>query len=109
MIRLMPFASFVNAGYGAYQSMWLNAFFFLPLGLSLPYLMPEKVKHKVLLALIIAAAFSIAIEIVQLIFRLGLCETDDVIMNTLGAAVGTLSFWINNRLANKKTDLKNKT
>ena len=90
--RLIPFASFKNAGYGAYQSMWLNAFFFLPLGLSLPYLLPEKIKRKVLSTILISAAFSLCIEAVQFIFKLGLCETDDVIINTLGAAIGTLSY-----------------
>lgn len=90
--RLIPFASFKNAGFGAYQSMWLNAFFFLPMGLSLPYLLPEKMKRKVLSTILIATVFSMCIEVVQFIFKLGLCETDDVIMNTLGATIGTLSY-----------------
>ena len=90
--RLIPFASFVQASYGAYQSMWLNAFFFLPFGLSLPFLLPEKLKHKVLVTIIAAALFSICIETAQYYFQLGLCETDDVIMNTLGAALGTISY-----------------
>ena len=91
-IRLIPFVSFVNAGYGAYQTMWLNAFFFLPFGLSLPFLLPEKLRHKALLTIIIAALFSTCIEATQYYYQLGLCETDDVIMNTLGAALGTISY-----------------
>ena len=90
--RLIPFASFVNAGYGTYQSMWLNAFFFLPFGLSLPFLLPEKLKHKALVTIIVAVIFSICIEAAQYHFKLGLCETDDVITNTLGAALGTISY-----------------
>lgn len=95
-IELMPFWSFMS--YGSRQSAWLNAFFFLPLGLSLPYILPDKIKHKALGTIIIAFAFSTLIEAVQYIFALGLCETDDVIMNTLGAAIGTLSFIISDRI-----------
>ena len=42
--------------------------------------------------IIIACLFSIGIELSQYIFSLGLCETDDVIFNTLGAAGGTCAF-----------------
>ena len=52
--------------------------------------------------ILIAAAFSTCIEAVQFIFKLGLCETDDVIMNTLGAAIGTLSYVATQRINARK-------
>ena len=49
-----------------------------------------------------SCGFSMKIELVQFVFGLGLCETDDVIFNTLGAAFGTLAFVCSRRL--KKTN-----
>ena len=89
--RLIPFAHYFTSQSGI-ETLWLNAFFFLPLGLSLPYILPGKIKHKATTTIMAALVFSTLIEAVQYIFALGLCETDDVIMNTLGAAIGTMSY-----------------
>ena len=90
-IELVPFWSFTR---GSFRSAFLNILFFLPLGLSMPYVVSDRIDKKALLTIIIAAFISITIEMIQYIFKLGLCETDDVIMNTLGAAIGTLSYTI---------------
>ncbi len=95
--RLILFAHYFTSQSGI-EALWLNAFFFLPLGLSLPYILLEKIKHKVLVTIIIAFTFSTMIEAIQYIFALGLCETDDVIMNTLGAAIGTVSYIVCTKL-----------
>ena len=54
-------------------------------------------------ALLAAAGFSMMIELVQFVFGLGLCETDDVIFNTLGAAFGTLAFVIQQQMTKYRT------
>ena len=95
--RLIPFAHYFTSQSGI-ETLWLNAFFFLPLGLSLPYILPEKIRHKVATTIIMAFVFSAMIEAIQYIFALGLCETDDVIMNTLGAAIGTVSYIVCTKL-----------
>ena len=99
--RFAPFIHYFSSLSGR-ETLWLNAFFFLPLGLSLPYLLPDKIQRKALATILIAAAFSTCIEAVQFIFKLGLCETDDVIMNTLGAAIGTLSYIATRRINARK-------
>ena len=99
--RFVPFIHYYSSLSGR-ETLWLNAFFFLPLGLSLPYLLPDKIQRKALTTILIAAAFSTCIEAVQFIFKLGLCETDDVIMNTLGAAIGTLSYIATRRINARK-------
>ena len=38
------------------------------------------------------ALLSIGIELTQYIYRLGYCELDDVLNNTIGAAIGSLLF-----------------
>ena len=58
----------------------------------MPFLLPETVKNKSRTTILIACAFSLIIEIIQYTFKLGLAETTDVIMNTLGAALGTISY-----------------
>ena len=93
-INLVPFHTLAEARSQRelYRSSFLNMALFLPLGLSLPHALPEKLRHKALVTAAAAAGLSVAIEAVQYFFRLGYCETDDVIMNTLGALVGSTSF-----------------
>ena len=76
-----------------YRSMLMNIFLFEPIGLSLPNILPKKA-HPVAVTIIIAILFSVLIEAAQYYFCLGRCEIDDVIMNTLGAAVGGLAYAI---------------
>ena len=66
---------------------------FTPFGLTLPFCLK---RHPVRTTILAAAGFSMMIELVQFVFGLGLCETDDVIFNTLGAAFGTLAFVCSN-------------
>lgn len=61
--------------------MLMNAFLFVPVGLSLPNVLPPKM-HPV----------AVAVEAAQLWFHLGRCEVDDVILNTLGAAIGAAAY-----------------
>ena len=71
----------------------MNALLFVPLGLSMPYCLSKKpYKRNVFITIGFAAVLSAGIEFLQYCYRLGRCETDDVIANTLGAAIGTLSY-----------------
>ena len=68
---------------------------FIPFGVTLPFCLK---RHPVRATILAAAGFSMMIELVQFVFGLGLCETDDVIFNTLGAAFGTLAFVIQQQI-----------
>ena len=96
---LIPFRSFIEARIQPelYRSMLMNVFLFFPLGLTLPYALPEKWNKKVLLSILFAMVLSIGIEFAQYHFHLGRAETDDVICNTLGCAIGTISYLLANR------------
>lgn len=76
--------------------MLMNVFLFVPIGLSLPFALSKK-KHPVIITMIAAFLFSVSIEAIQYYFALGLCEMDDVIMNTLGAMIGTLAYFLSSR------------
>lgn len=99
-ISLIPFISFVRAQeeVEVYRSMLMNICLFMPIGLSIPFVLFERYKHNVLITIAFAFFLSAGIETAQFLFRLGMCETDDVIMNVIGALIGTLSFLIYSRI-----------
>ena len=67
----------------------LNILLFIPFGYLLPTLFPRlRSWHVILLGL----AFSLCIELLQLLTRLGYADVDDLINNTFGAAIGFLCY-----------------
>ena len=90
---LMPFDSFARALEQPeyYREMLMNVLLFLPLGLFLPFVFERR---GVLRAVIIGTGLAVIIEAVQLLFSLGLAETDDVLANALGCFLGAASVWV---------------
>ena len=103
-VQWQPFYSFQAAKQQPeiYRSMLMNVFMFFPLGLTLPYTLPKSWKCKGMLTILFGLVVSIGIEYLQYHFHLGRAETDDVICNTLGAAIGTLSYVLGNVIQRKK-------
>lgn len=98
-LQLIPFHSFIEARIQPemYRTMLMNVFLFVPVGLTLPFALPERTRRKVLISVLGAFLLSAAVEVLQFVFHLGRAETDDVICNTLGAAFGTLAYSFNRR------------
>ena len=92
---LVPFQSFREARLQPelYRSMLMNVFLFVPLGLTLPFVL-GKGRWAPFLTAVLALAFSAGIEYLQYTYALGRCEVDDVIMNTLGALLGSRAHWL---------------
>ena len=97
---LAPFASYIKAFSGVnkelIRSNFMNVVLFYPSGFFAVILFPEK-RHpvlSVLLVCIVFAAISIGIEYCQYAYALGKAETDDVIHNTLGALIGSVSGYL---------------
>lgn len=92
---LIPFQSFQEARLQPelYRSMLMNVFLFVPIGLSLPFVL-GKGRIPIFFTVITALFFSAGIEYLQYRYALGRCEVDDIIMNTLGAAVGCWTHWL---------------
>lgn len=68
-----------------WQIVW-NILGFVPIGNALYYLLGEKRKlYKVVFS---CGIFSAGIELIQLFFRIGLFEFDDIFHNTLGVIIG---------------------
>lgn len=90
----IPFSSFQRAIEQPefYRSMLMNTFLFEPLGLALPFALKGSTAKRVLLAIMIGFALSFVVEMIQYFFSLGMAEADDVICNTVGTAIGCLSY-----------------
>lgn len=106
-ISLMPFVFFseMKIQPEIYRSMIMNVFLFMPFGLSLPFALPNRARHRVIITVLAGIILSVCVEATQLIFSLGKCETDDVIMNTLGTLISSSVFLLYmgiNRLVNKR-------
>ena len=67
----------------------LNILLFIPFGYLLPVHLPRLRWWQVIL---LGLAFSLTIELLQLITKLGYADVDDLINNTLGAAIGWLCY-----------------
>ena len=94
-VNLIPFS---DSGF-SFTGYLLNAVMFFPFGFLLPFLFPEKRKWTT----VIAAGFwfSLLIELSQLIsFRA--TDVDDLIMNSLGAAIGFIIYLLIAKCANIK-------
>lgn len=89
-----------------YRSMLMNVFLFVPLGLVLSAALPERWRAGWRLLCTVAAglAVSVLIESVQYFCMLGTAETDDVICNTLGAALGASQIFAQKLFQKFRTD-----
>ena len=61
---------------------------FMPFGFFLPLVSEHKIKF--FKVFITAFSLSLLIELIQLISKVGSCDVDDLILNTLG---GLLGYW----------------
>ena len=101
----MPFVIFKKASQQKefYREMVMNVFLFFPFGLTLPFIF-KKHNFKTAAAVVIwGLILSSAVEFTQYYFSLGNFETDDIICNTLGAAIGVLG----NIMFNEKLGVRN--
>jgi glycopeptide antibiotics resistance protein len=100
---LTPLNSYITVLHGGnperLRSNFMNVLLFYPAGLVAGSLLRRKLWRLVGLFVIV----SLAIELMQFAFCLGLAELDDVLHNTLGGCLGLLSAWQFERNT-KKTD-----
>ena len=90
----VPFYSLVEAKVEReiYRSSLMNIFLFMPYGMTLPFVISSKRSKRIIVTILSALILSGVIEFIQYKFSLGRCETDDVICNSIGAAMGTISY-----------------
>ena len=97
-VNLIPFSSFVKARTvpEMYREMLMNAMLFFPLGLSLSSALPPRlgIGRRFGLTVLAALGLSFAVELIQLVFKLGLAEVDDLLTNSFGAALGASQLFL---------------
>lgn len=69
-----------------------NVVVFVPFGYFVGIF--EKEPKAIWKGIAMAFAFSTAIELIQLFAKVGICDVDDVILNTLGGAIGIVIYRI---------------
>ncbi len=107
-IALKPFSSyyvaFTEGNMEILLQILVNIAMYIPLGFLLPccFKLFEKYRY------VILGTFcgSLIIELIQLVFRMGLFEIDDIIHNTLGAVSGLLIYIIFKRGKNEHNKQK---
>lgn len=72
------------------QQILLNILFFIPFGMLAPLCVNGSWKRKLVFTVASACLLSVTVEFLQLLYRLGFAEFDDVFDNTMGAAIGTV-------------------
>lgn len=109
-IQLKPLSGIINFSHINREIVRdvLNLLLFVPVGMILYHRL--KGRHAAFRAMIMSFLFSLVIEVVQLVFQLGLFDVDDLIFNTLGGFLGFLSIGLWMKLMSKegwkKTTLK---
>ena len=73
------------------QQILLNILFFVPFGVLAPFCVDGNWKRKLVFTVASACFLSGTVEFLQLLYRLGFAEFDDVFDNTMGAAIGAVA------------------
>ena len=84
-VELVPFWSYSHSEY--WVAIFLNYVLFMPFGLLIYLCFGEKWELKVVL---IGFLLSATVELIQLIFKIGVFEFDDMIGNAIGCLIGAV-------------------
>ena len=85
-----------------YNSFFMNVMLFVPFGIVLPQVLNSTLIKGILFTILFGAVFSLVIEIIQGVFGFGNAETIDLICNTFGTAVGSISYLLSYKRNVKK-------
>ncbi|MFU0826376.1 MAG: VanZ domain-containing protein [Lachnoclostridium sp.] len=69
-----------------------NVLAFAPFGFVLPII--SKSNRKIINITLLSLEFSLTIELIQLIFKVGIFDVDDLFLNTIGGTLGGICFFI---------------
>jgi len=69
-----------------------NIVAFIPFGFFLPFLSRERKGRKFLYVMFSAFLFTLSIEVLQLVLKVGTFDVDDIFLNTVGGFIGFILF-----------------
>lgn len=106
-VNLVPFRTILDYLHGdiiaqtfAASNIIGNIVLFLPLGVYITLLNPSK---KISVNMCLIALTSVIVEIIQFLFKVGVTDIDDVILNTVGGLTGILIFKVLYKFLKDKT------
>lgn len=73
-----------------------NIVCFVPFGFVLPVMSSRQ--RGILKITFLSFLASLLVELIQLVSKVGSCDVDDIILNTLGGFLGYLAFWLCHRV-----------
>lgn len=79
------------------QHLWLNIVMFVPIGILFPMIEPNQL-NKMSYVLPLGMLLTTVIETTQLMLRIGQCDLEDLVANTLGACLGLIIYRLCRRL-----------
>ena len=89
-----------------FRSFFINVFgnviAFMPLGFFIPGISRRHVNG--FFVVLCCFTMSLTVEILQLVTKLGCCDVDDLILNTLGGLLGYLIYFVIHRFVRGKRD-----
>ena len=89
-----------NVGFlAAFLNLGGNVLGFMPFGFLMPVLSARM--RRAVTVVLLGFSVSLAVETIQLVTRVGIFDVDDLMLNTLGAALGYLVFAVCNRVRRK--------
>lgn len=100
--ELEVFWSYKKIAAGNIINLWenvLNILLLMPIGFLLPNVI--RLSHVYRITVFVGFCTSCMIELLQLIFKRGLFEFDDIIHNTLGVAIGMAGYYVIKRMRNE--------
>lgn len=74
----------------------MNVAAFAPFGFFLPIISPKN--KKFLNVFLLSLELTLTIELLQLLFRVGIFDVDDIVMNTLGGAAGYGIYYLGKKI-----------
>lgn len=92
--RFIKYASQIGL-YGVAVNLVGNVVVFIPLGYFVGIF--QKEPKRIWKGIMWTFTFSLEVELIQLITRVGICDVDDLILNTIGGAVGIIIYGIIHR------------
>lgn len=86
-----------------FQNLLCNIIIFVPYGFLVPILLEEK-SRKFLQTLLSGMVVIVGIEVTQYLFGIGLCDIDDLILNTISILIGYGCYKIGRKMVNYRSE-----
>ncbi len=94
--EIKRYINWANMSEYGFKAMLLNIFgnilCFVPFGFFMPMVF-KRLKNGIVIT-IMTFLFSLSVEIIQLVFKIGSFDVDDILLNTLGGIIGYIGYFI---------------